>query len=175
MTASDPSIRHARSTVVRVHSFDVFDTSLLRRVAAPSDVFRLIGRRIAREIRVVLQDQFVEDFLFARLSAERDALLHCEECTIDQIWTILHEKLPDLPHAYGSEYELEAEQSVLVPNAIVATQIAALRAAGARIVFVSDTYLPAEFVRTELLRHRLALDGDGLYVSSALGVTKRTG
>lgn len=161
--------------MTKVHSFDVFDTALLRRVAVPSDVFRLVGRRIAREIQTDTQDQFIEDFITARSSAEREALLHCEECTLDQIWKNLHIMLPGLPLTCGPKYELDAEQAVLIPNGLVAEQIAQLRAAGARIIFASDTYLPVEFVRAELFRHHLADEDDGFYVSSALGVTKRSG
>jgi hypothetical protein len=46
---------------------------------------------------------------------------------------------------------------------------------GAQIIFVSDTYLPADFVRAELLRHGLAEEGDKVFVSSAFGLTKRSG
>ncbi len=44
-----------------VHSFDVLDTSLIRRVAAPTDVFRLIGWRIARIAGVASPLDFTED------------------------------------------------------------------------------------------------------------------
>src|SRR5262249_21377499 len=63
----------------------------------------------------------------------------------------------------------------LAPNSLVLERIAQARAAGGRIVFVSDTYLPSEFVKSELRRHGAAADGDGIYVSSTLGRTKRSG
>jgi hypothetical protein len=57
----------------------------------------------------------------------------------------------------------------------VLERIAKARAAEKRIVFVSDTYLPAEFVKGELRRHGAAAEGDGIYVSSTFGRTKRSG
>jgi FMN phosphatase YigB (HAD superfamily) len=161
--------------VAKLHSFDVFDTALIRRVAFPSDVFRLIGWRIARELERGADEHYVEAFVTARLWAEREWLQKAEECTLEQIWQAVRQKLPDLPSACGLEYELEAERGILAPNAVVANLISQLRGEGARIVFISDTYLPSEFVRGELLRYGLAAENDGLYVSSELGITKRSG
>src|ERR1035437_1719243 len=53
--------------VAKVHSFDVFDTALMRRVAAPSDVFRMLARQIAGEIETENRDEFIEDFFAARM------------------------------------------------------------------------------------------------------------
>jgi FMN phosphatase YigB (HAD superfamily) len=97
-----------------------------------------------------------------------------EEATLEAIWTKLRDLL-DLPPACGPQYELDAEREVLAPNAIVLERVAQARAAGGRIVFVSDTYLPAEFVEGALRCHGAAAEGDGIYVSSALGRTKRGG
>jgi FMN phosphatase YigB (HAD superfamily) len=157
-----------------VYSFDVFDTVLVRRTAFPSDVFRLVGERIVGEIGCPANRGFIEDFVASRLQAEQMALAGREEATLDAIWMKLRDLL-DLPAACGPPYELDLEREVLAPNAIVLERIADARAAGKRIVFVSDTYLPAEFVKDALRRHNAAAEGDGIYVSSALGRTKRSG
>ena len=68
-----------------VHSFDVFDTSLIRKVAAPTDIFRVLGEVVARSIRITNQSEFIEDFVSARILAERNARLSLEETTLDQI------------------------------------------------------------------------------------------
>jgi FMN phosphatase YigB (HAD superfamily) len=161
--------------MARVHSFDVFDTSLIRKVAAPTDVFRLLGTRIGQKAGIPDQKTFTEDFVSARVRAEEQAKLHCEETTIEKIWVILREIVPELRGDVGPQHELDAEQELILPNAITVQQIAALRSTGARIVFTSDTYLPETFVRKQLLRHGVAEEGDGIYVSSAAGVTKRHG
>ena len=69
-----------------------------------------------------------------------------EETTLDAIWMKLRDLL-DLSPACGPQYELDAEREVLAPNAIVLERITQARAAGCRIVFVSDTYLPVEIVK----------------------------
>lgn len=161
--------------MVRVHSFDVFDTSLIRKVAAPTDVFRLLGTRISQRFDVPDRSDFIEDFVSARVRAEEQAKLHCEETTIEKIWINLREMIPGLPADVCSQEELDAEQELLLPNTITVQQIKSLRSTGARIVFTSDTYLPEAFVREQLLRHGVAGKDDGIYVSSAAGVTKRYG
>ena len=52
-----------------VHSFDVFDTSLIRKVAAPTDVFRLLASTIAQKAGISVQNDFAEDFVSARVRA----------------------------------------------------------------------------------------------------------
>ena len=161
----------------KVYSFDVFDTTLIRRVAVPSDVFRIIGIRVARETANVSAREMVEDFFSARIEAELLARKAAGdgECTLASIWTILRSMLPGLPGTCGPEYELAAERSVIAANRQVAARIAGLRASGARIIFASDTYLPGEFIQAELIRHKLARQADACYVSSAVGLTKESG
>ena len=161
--------------MAKFHSFDVFNTALIRRVAVPSDIFRLVGKLIAQEMKPASHKEFVEHFLTARLQAEQKSLSQREETTLDEIWAALREMLPDVLPACGPDYELDVERKALAPNAVIAMRIARLRSDGARILFISDTYLPEDFVRAELLRHQLATDNDGIYVSSAVRLTKRTG
>jgi FMN phosphatase YigB (HAD superfamily) len=161
--------------MTKLYSFDVFGTALLRRTAFPSDVFRMVAEVAAKDFAD--RQRFVEDFVAARVEAEKAALAASphEECGLEQIWNELRCMLPDLPPTCGPGSELKAESSVLVANRQIAKEIAGLRSGSARIIFVSDTYLPEEFVRTKLMESGVANERDGFYVSSALGLTKRSG
>jgi FMN phosphatase YigB (HAD superfamily) len=163
--------------MTEIFSFDVFDTALLRRVAAPSDIFRFVARRIAKESVSEDHSHFVEHFVSARIVAEQKArsLSATEDCTLDDIWIVLRSMLPSVCYKFGPEDELEIEHQFLAPNTQLAARISALRAKHHRIIFISDTYLPQEFVRNELIRYGLAESGDGIYVSSAIGLTKQSG
>lgn len=161
--------------MANVHSFDVFDTSLIRKVASPPYVFHLLGRRIARKANIGDEETFIEDFLAARIQAEQKARSILPETTLDQIWKILRKLVPRLPPSCSFQDELDIERDQLLPNAIVARRIAELRSAGARIIFTSDTYFPEEFIREQLLRHGLADASDRLYISNVAGVAKWTG
>jgi FMN phosphatase YigB (HAD superfamily) len=161
--------------VVKVHSFDVFDTSLIRKIATPPDVFRLLGRLVAKKANIADESNFTEDFLTARIQSEQKSGLNCDETALDAIWTYLREMVPQLPRNVGPHDELDLERKLLRPNLIVAQQIARLRSSGARIIFTSDTFYSEAFVREQLLRFGLTEAGDRLYVSSAAGVTKWSG
>src|SRR4051812_49070683 len=128
--------------MTKICSFDVFDSVLLRRTAFPSDVFRLTATRIADEFGVNAKREFVEDFVCARIQAERIALYNCEETTLERIWVVLRRLLPDIPVDCTAKRELAAEQHVLTRNSIVSNTIEKLRSSGHRIVFVSDSYPP---------------------------------
>ena len=159
----------------RVESFDVFDTALVRRVAVPSDVFRALALRLHAAEPAEARTRHVEEFVAARIAAERAAGAGCEQCSLAEIWAHLARLVPDLPPGCGPRDELAAEHAVLAANPVAAAAIAAARAAGSRVVFTSDTYLPADFVRAELEGHGLARPGDGVYVSSEHRATKASG
>src|ERR1700683_2371724 len=54
-------------------------------------------------------------------------------------------------------------------------QVQAARQQGNRIVFLSDMYLPTDFVRRQLIKHGFAEAGDGFYVSGDIGKAKGSG
>jgi FMN phosphatase YigB (HAD superfamily) len=162
---------------MKAYSFDVFDTALLRRVAAPSDVFRIVAWRIAQEAGIGAGAEFVESFLTARIEAERRSATNSltEECSLSDIWNILHDILPALPVGAQQHYELDAESDVLMVNPRILEQVLKLHETNCRIIFISDTYLPHEFVLAQLECYGPAVSGDHTYVSSKIGLTKRSG
>ena len=156
------------------YSFDVFDTCLTRKFAAPSDLFFELGRRLQQP----LAGRFdAETLRAARLEAERAARqsIAREEVTLAEIWQEFSARL-DAPELLAfSRVELELEAESLFPIADSLREISELRAEGARVLFISDTYLPASFVSAQLYKHGLGRLDDGLYVSSQWGKTKAAG
>ena len=161
--------------MARVHSFDVFETALIRKVASPPDVFRLLGSRIAQNADIPDENNFIEEFLAARIQSEQKCGSNYGEAILDAVWTSLRQMVPQLPPNVGPDDELDLERRLLRPNLLVAQRIDRLRSSGARIIFTSDTFYPEAFLREQLLRFGLAETDDRLYVSSAVGVTKWTG
>lgn len=160
-----------------VHSFDVFDTCLTRRVTEPSAVFYDVARRAYARMGLAWTPALGEEFLAARILAERQARDRSgrEEITLAEIWHRLSVLMgwPDDPSL--AVCELDAEEAVLFPIPAVQEMIQGARSQGGRIVFVSDMYLPAEFIQRQLFQHGIAEKGDSLYVSCEVGKTKRTG
>ncbi len=161
-----------------VHSFDIFDTCLVRNVATPADVFHIAAKFFLSRSRAgAIARAQIEDFVAIRISVERRlrAQSHREDITLSEIWRSLLSAY-DLEYAsHWKECELLAESTVLRPVISTRRAVLAARTAGMRIVFTSDMYLPSNFILRMLKEHGFAEEGDGLYISGEIGLTKASG
>ena len=129
---------------------DVFDTLVTRDAARPSDVFVDLGHRLADD-GLLPDDVDANRFHEARRNAERVArrrlALHlptdrAAECTIEEVWREMPLGLADRIEDMV-ERELECEADRLHPIDPAIESLRRARAAGVRVVLVSDTYLAA--------------------------------
>jgi FMN phosphatase YigB (HAD superfamily) len=161
---------------VRVASFDVLDTLLTRVHAAPDDLFLELGEAArAAGLSGLTPGQFVG----ARAEAERRARGHTShgEPTLEEIHRFLagmfgwsgeaRERLMQL------ELEVEERSIKAVPG--MAVRVEAARRDPDQILFLSDTYLPSDFLRGVLRREGFFRDGDKLFVSAELEMSKASG
>jgi len=157
------------------YSFDVFDTCLTRRYACPSDVFLEIAQCWGGALEPILGADFVEVFREARVEAERIALTKSttEETTLKAIWDELASIFPAINASEGARRELSAEADALVAVAETLALVMRARSAEKRIAFISDTYLPSDFIREQLSKAGFLQEGDICFVSSEIGKTKR--
>jgi predicted HAD superfamily hydrolase len=164
-------------TTFRIMLFDVFDTCLVRSTAFPSDVFREMALNLRESLEPLLGSEFVEDFSSARINAEARALrsTSLEEVTLDEIWHQLPKMIPGVNETEGKQVELAVERKILRPNGEMLIAVNEARKSGFKVVFTSDTYLPADFVKESLRLHDFTRDGDSFYISSELRLTKRSG
>ncbi len=168
----------------RFACFDLFDTVLFRKVVDPTDVFRLMYHRLARALPDKMNGICEDAFVSARIVAERHARKDQTETTLDAIWDELTWMVGDGqdgggPHKNGKDAaiaaELECERELLYPNAEIAAEIATRRDEGRRIVYVSDMYLPEQFLRSVLEEHGIMQPGDRIFVSCTHDKTKHDG
>jgi FMN phosphatase YigB (HAD superfamily) len=167
----------ARCGRLELISFDVFDTVITRSVGDPSSLFYLLGEQLLdRGILRGLPDSFA----LARHSASHRARNGIEppaDVTLAGIYEELVHGLPCLRGHVGemmaAELELESALSRPMPGAAKMIQLA--RAHCRDVVFVSDMYLPEEFIRGLLVNHGLARPEDCVYVSNARGRMKSRG
>lgn len=170
-----PAPATAGRPLERLVTFDVFETVLVRAVSPPQAVFDLVGRRAAERGLVACSPQA---FGQARQWAETRALRwHRASTSLDSIYTEVTSALVLPVDARGelARLELDVEAELLQPLPSGVRLVAAERARSGRVVYVSDMYLPGEFIEAQLRRHGLWHDGDVLYVSHAHGSTKRSG
>jgi FMN phosphatase YigB (HAD superfamily) len=164
-------------TEVRAHSFDVFDTCLVRRWARPVDVLEAAARRVVAD-DALGREELVSDLVRARQAAERRAMERrgVEAVELDAIYAD-----GDAIAALGVDpatlhaAELELERTEIRPVRAALERVNAARAAGLRVLFISDMYLPAGEIRERLADHGFWAPDDRLYVSGELGVSKFTG
>lgn len=135
--------------------FDVFDTLLVRLVAKPVDVFA----EVAALARDLLPSHLTPaGFTEIRVDSERSLRLvrkhrgERPEVRLADIYAELCRQL-HLPAENApllSEAELETERSLLLPNPRLKPLFDAARAAGKRVLILSDTYFPAAFIHERL-------------------------
>nr|WP_317398873.1 HAD family hydrolase [uncultured Gemmiger sp.] len=139
-------------------AFDVFDTLLFRDTAAPSDLFSLMEETGLAP----------KGFAQKRREAEAMARTPGREVTLEEIYA-----QPPM-QGLDSRVEFEAELRVAVPNRALLQAARTLQEQGKALYAISDMYLSVQQV-TQLLEHCGFDFLNGIYVSSAYGVQKRSG
>ncbi|MCQ2377709.1 MAG: hypothetical protein MJ016_00660 [Victivallaceae bacterium] len=146
--------------MMKLASFDIFDTALVRKCGAPENIFYFLAERLYPD-----DPALREDFLVWRKYAEGD--------TIAGIYATA-----DFP-GYAKEDLIAAELSVesenLAANPAVAQKIAERRRTGYAILFVSDMYLPSAFLEEILRREKCLEGGEKVFVSCEENARKDTG
>lgn len=163
------------STDAMIHSYDVFDTIVVRACGEPHEVFTLLAYDI---LGSEAGESAIADFRAARIKGEDDARKEKggEEVTIEDIYN--HFPLRDFGidnpgEVMRREMEIEREQIVAVEE--IRKEIEELHAAGEPVYFISDMYLPDEWFLKMLKDKGFWQSGDKLYVSASRGATKRSG
>lgn len=150
---------------LRVISFDIFDTLLVRHVLQPQDVFHLTAGQVDTRYGIH----------FERMRAPAEAELGLTNPTLDQIYAHMarrHGLSPETAAALR-EAELRCERTVLRARPAARALYDTARRLGKRVIAVSDMYLPASFLR-DILREN-GMEVDALYVSCEQGARKSDG
>ena len=154
------------SPEIKIVSFDIFDTLLLRPVSTPVDIFRLIENKIKlsnfHNMRVAAEAEarkvkstFVQDITFDEIYHAYSRLFHCSKEEIE----------------FLKREELEAEYTLLYPRRTAQYLFNEAKKAGKEIIIVSDMYLPSDFLN-KCLKKNGYTGYTHLYVSSETGVLK---
>ncbi len=157
-------------------SFDVFDTAITRLTDSPVDVFAYIEREL-----VVRFGEKARGFAYHREEGEIEARARAavegrHEVDLDAIYAQLAIRAPRiakiLNDARSSELAAELSLCRAVPDIREAYELAIK--AGKQVVFVSDMYLPSDFV-CSLLTGCGYGNAPALLISSKTGHTKSAG
>lgn len=150
-----------------VISFDIFDTLLMRTVLDPTDVFEIVEKRAERH------GMHLPDFKFERLGAEYRILSSGRRHSLPEIYEDVRQRLDLLPEeaAWLKACEWQVEQEVIRPRENVCAWMKRVKAAGKRVVLVSDMYLSTEEIQFLLKKWNLT-EYDAIYLSGEYGSGK---
>ena len=148
------------SPEVKVVSFDVFDTLLLRPFWKPVDLFRFLDREATGLLGAFDEIKFSE----YRKEAEKKARLiakqkNLEDVKLTEIYTVLknEEIFPEsvTDALMAKEMELERRFCYARKSAVELVKYAISK--GKRIIAISDMYLPSEFIGHLLEKNEIPL------------------
>lgn len=161
---------------MKLVSFDIFDTVLIRKCGKPENVFYLLAHKLFPK-----DMSSREDFLLWRRSAEEEARTctetnHSCELTLEAIYA--SPRLADYA-PYTVEELMKAEQAVeaeqLTANPAIRELIEKKRAAGYTVCFISDMYFSSSFLSDVLRREGCLEEGERVFVSCEYGARKSNG
>lgn len=159
---------------MKVSSFDIFDTCLVRLCGTPACFFDVLSYRAFSEpVPESLRQRFVAE----RREAEHNATVRLgAKTTLADIYAHLPFHHPLLySKSQLMEREMECEREMLRPVLKMREKVDSLRSKGHHIIFISDMYLPRTFLEDVLRQHAFLKSGDSLYVSCEVGRFKNKG
>ena len=158
---------------MKVASFDIFDTTLIRKCGRPSNIFYILSKYLFPD-----NVDHQKSFYNWRLNAEQEIKnrLSRNNPQIEDIYSSFNKLMVSEYLAKDViEKEKEIESQMLVSNKEIKDRIADMRNRGYVICFVSDMYLNASFLKNILIREGCASYDDDVFVSCDCGCRKDTG
>lgn len=151
---------------MKIASFDIFDTSLIRKCGECSNVFYLLAHHLYPNSKIK-----AEAFYSWRLQAE--SMSRAKYPNLNDIYeTYPQDVFEDFDKSLVMDQECEIEFKNLVGVPFVRSLIDRFRKDGWKILFISDMYLNSNFLKKLLEKEDLFKDGDELYVSAEYKATK---
>jgi predicted HAD superfamily hydrolase len=159
-----------------VYSFDVFETSLIRVWAKPSDLFWELGEQLRQQKLIDISADSWQQMRIKAESAAREAS-KTGEVTVEQIYQQLAGFLgwSTTQAQQAMHKEIALELASLRPVPAIQKRIQALQQANERLIYMSDMYLSESTIRTFLKENNVWTPGSRLYVSSEIGMSKANG
>lgn len=151
---------------MKISSFDIFDTCIVRKCGAPRNLFDVLSYRVFSED---VSDEHRIEFITQRLSAD-------ESSTFDHLYDTfkyLHTSL--LSNAEIMQKELECEHEMMMPVGEMLLIVNQCREKGDHIIFISDMYLPTDFLKDTLVNFGFFKNDDSIYISGDCGYKKADG
>lgn len=149
---------------MKLASFDIFDTVLIRKCGRPENIFHLLAGQLYPD-NVARREAFVHH----RMQANGQVVKQrgCVEVTLAQICEVVYEKgFAEYTSHNLEEAEKRIERENLITYPDIQSTLETMRQQGYTVCFISDMYLDAPFLES-ILREQGCLKGDEkVWVSS---------
>lgn len=156
-------------SLVRLASYDIFDTTLIRKCGNPENIFYILSKKVFPD-DVSLQT----DFYAWRIHAEEEMMNKAKEPSLIDIYSSLPEHIARRCNLDDIiDFEKEVEKDNLIANLTIKEDILRKRKEGFQICFISDMYLDSIFLKEVLISQGCAKDEDVVFVSCEYQVSKR--
>lgn len=158
---------------MKLASFDIFDTALIRKCGKPENIFYLLAYRLYPD-NVAKR----EDFLLWRSRAEGKTRSRCDGGEISLPHIYMDSDLAGFDEYTPEELlacEKQIESENLMANPTVRELIAGKRKEGYTVCFISDMYLDALFLVSVLKREGCLMGEERVYVSCEQQARKSSG
>ena len=158
---------------MKLASFDIFDTTLIRKCGNPGNIFYILAHKLYPNDKAKR-----EDFLFWRKGAESEARRRApgKDVTIEEIYN--SEEIAGFAE-YTTAQLIEAEKCIeaenLTANPAIRNVIKQKREQGYTICFISDMYLPSAMLKEVLEREDCIKSNEFIYVSCEWNARKSNG
>ncbi len=158
---------------MKLASFDIFDTTLIRKCGNPGNIFYILAHKLYPSDKAKR-----EDFFLWRKGAEGDARKSNpgKDVTIEDIYSSDELKGFD---EYTTVQLIEAEKSIeaenLIANPAIKETICKKREEGYTICFISDMYMPTLFLKKVLEKEGCINHDEEVYVSCEWNARKSDG
>lgn len=157
------------------YSFNIINTCFTRACGFSHNLFDILAYKVLGENS---DTSIRTDFTWIRINGEKKArsLSRKEEITLKDIYDCCSfEGLTTLSNQEIAQLEIETEKDQLVPVHTIKQQIETLHQKNQAVFYISDMYLPSDFLLQLLIENGFWKEGDKLYVSSKYGITKHSG
>ena len=155
---------------MKVLSFDIFDTLLLRRVKQPCDIFGVLFERN----KMYLEPYFsCGGWIKFRTEIENVAREKKIEVNINDIYYEGKGFIPSISYMIEQEFMCECDACVL--NEEIVREITKAKQQGYKVVLISDMYWPVEYIKRLLVSCGFDIELDGIYISCDYGESKFNG
>ena len=158
---------------MKLASFDIFDTTLIRKCGNPRNIFYILAHKLYPNDKAKR-----EDFLLWRKGAESEARRRApgKDVTIEDIYA--SDELCGFAE-YTPAQLIEAEKNVeavnLIANPAIKETICKKREEGYIVCFISDMYLPSDFLKKVLEKEGCIGHDEQVYVSCEYNARKSNG